>query len=540
MLLTFFNKQKLRTKLSLLIGVTFIVPLFCVSILINNFITKEYYFVYGERAMEVARFVATYPKIISALTVSGSVSVEELSQFLDPLTEVSQVRYIVPMTMQAKRLYHPNHTIIGQHFVGGDEARALRGEAYISSAIGTLGFSQRAFFPVYSPEDEQVGAVAVGIMSDAIESIIAKVSSPVKTMLFVTMLFGLALAMLLAHSVKKILFGLEPGEIAKLLKERSAILQMVNEGVIAINLDGRITLVSDEARRILHKAGIEGSVLDKPLAEIVPVERLFAVMKSGIPQYDDEQTLGGVTILANYTPLTINNVVAGAISTFKDMSEVRQMAEKITDINRYVDALRSQSHEFLNKLHVIMGLVSNNKQAELRAYVTQLVDSKTAEDKIVHDTVKDPVIAGFLLSKHSNARELGVAFSFECEGTLPAIAESSVQHGLVAILGNLIDNALDAVQDSQTKEVRVYFSVSCDRLEISVADTGGGIPEDAASQIFARGYSTKGPNRGIGLWLVLKTVDELDGGITVNSSPGSGTVFHLALPFPGLLEDAPC
>ena len=538
--MSFFNKLKLRTKLTLLIGVIFIVPLFCVSILINNFITKEYYSVYGQRAMDVARFVATNPLIVSALTDSGSVSFEELSQFLDTLAAATQVRYIVPMDMQAKRLYHPDHEKIGHRFVGGDESRAIQGESYISSAVGTLGFSQRAFFPVYSLEDEQIGAVSVGIMSDSIEFILAKAAFPIRMMLLITMAIGLVLAVLLAKSIKSILFGLEPGEIATLLEERSAMLQMVNEGVIAINLAGRITLVSDEARRILHKAGIEGSLLDKPLAEIVPVERLFAVMKSGIPQYDDEQNLNGVTIIANYTPLTINNIIAGAITTFKDMSEVRHMAEKITDINRYVDALRSQSHEFMNKLHVIMGLLANKKYEYAREYVTKIVEIKTAEDKIIQDTVKDPVIAGFLLSKHSNAREFGIAISFDCEGVLPHVPGSSVQHGLITILGNLIDNALDAVQNSPVKELCVHFIVTQDQLSISVADTGDGMQEETVARVFDKGFSTKGGNRGLGLWLVLKTVDGLDGNIDVRSHPGSGTIFHITLPLAGLIGESSC
>lgn len=534
MALTFFKKLRLRTKLSLLIGVNFIVPLFCVSILINIFIAKEYYSVYGKRAMEVAQFVGTHPLIVTGLTHPDSVRFEDLSQFLDTLMAVSQVRYIVPMNMRAERLYHPDHEKIGLLFVGGDEKRAFQGEAYISSAVGTLGFSLRAFFPVYAADEQQVGAVAVGIMSDSIESIIAQVSFPIKITLFFTMLLGLVLAVRLAKSIKTILCGLEPAEIAALLEERSAMLQMVNEGVIAIDLDGRITLVNDEARRILHNAGIKGALQNTPLDEIALVERLFAAMKTGIPQYGDEQMLGRVTILANHMPLTINNVTVGAISTFKDMSEVRQMAEDITDINRYVEALRSQSHEFMNKLHVIMGLVNNGTREDLQAYVMQLVVAKGAEDKTVQDMVKDPVIAGFLLSKHSNARELGVSISFDCKGVLPPMPGSAVQHGLITILGNLIDNALDAVQDSPEKEVRIQFIVSPDLFELSVTDTGKGMDAEMVSRIFDKEFSTKGGNRGLGLWLVAKTIHGLAGKIDVDSHPDKGTTFHSTLPLPEL------
>lgn len=540
MVLNVFNRLRLRTKLSLLIGVLFIVPLCFVGILINNFMAKEYYSVSGERAMAVATFVATYPKIVNALAEPGSVPFEEISRFLDTLTTVTQVRYIVPMNMRAERLYHPDHEKIGFRFVGGDEARALQGETYTSAARGTLGFSQRSFVPVFTPQGEQVGVIAVGIMADAIESIIAKVALPIKKLLLASLVLGLSLAILLAESIKKILFGLEPGEIATLLQERSSMLQMVNEGVIAINLKGHITLANDEARRILHKAGIEDSLLDKPFAEIAPVGRLFAVMKSGVPQHGDELTLGSVTILANYMPVTINNVTAGAITTFKDLSEVRKMAEEITDIKRYADALRSQSHEFMNKLHVIMGLLSSGKQEKLRTYVEHLVDTRTAEDRTIDDTVKDHVIAGFLSSKYCNARELGVSFMFESEGILPVLSGSTMQHGLITILGNLIDNALDAVGGSPVKELRVRFSITSEHVGIIVADTGEGMEADTLSRIFDKGFSTKGEGRGLGLWLVAKTVDEMEGDIDLASHPGSGTVFNLTLPLTGLTGEAPC
>ena len=529
-MLRFFSLLRLRTKLSLLIGTLFIVPLLLVGFLINNYISREYYSVYGDRALNVAGFVASYPRIVEELTTPGSVPFEELSQFLNNLATVAQVRYIVPMNMQAKRLYHPDHEKIGLHFVGGDEGRALQGETYLSAAFGTLGYSQRAFAPVLAPGGQQIGVVAVGIMADSIESIIAKVASPVKKLLFFTMLVGILLSTLLAKNIKRILFNLEPSEIATLLQERSAILQMVNEGVIATNLEGRITLANEEAFRILRNAGIEGPLLNKPFAEIAPAERLFSVMKSGHPEHGDERKLGGVTILMKYMPLTVNGVTAGAIATVEDLSEVRKMAEEITDINRYADALRSQSHEFMNKLHVIMGLLSNGSQDELQAYVKRLVDARAAEGRLIQKTIQDSVIAGFLSSKHSRAREMGVLFIFESEGVLPPLSASMVQHGLITVLGNLIDNALDAVQQAPRKELHLRFTASSGRIDLALTDTGGGMAEDIASRVFAKGFSTKGEGRGLGLWLVAKTVDEMGGGIDFSTTPGAGTTFNVTLP----------
>lgn len=556
---TLFNKLRLQTKLSLLIGVLFSIPLVFAGVYINRFITKEYYAVYGDRTLEVARFVASTPQVMQELQSPGSIPFIEFSQLLDTLTTVTQVRYIVPFDMEGRRLYHPDHEKIGMPFVGGDEQRALSGESYISSATGTLGFSQRAFVPVCDEKGKQIGVVAVGIMSDAIEKIIAKLSRPLQQVILLCLVLGLALAILLARSIKKILFGLEPGEIATLLQERSAMLHMVKEGVLAVNTRGRVTLVNEAAAKILSAAGITEPLQGTRLPEAIPAKRLFKTMRTGIPEYDDEQRINGVVVLANHMPVNINGVSVGAISTFRDMSEVRTLAERITDIKRYADALRSQSHEFMNRLHVIVGLLNSGKTEDIKSYIEHLVNSNNEESKVIYDAVKDPVIAGFLSSKHSNAREMGLSIRFSATGVVHDLGNSALRHGLITILGNLIDNGLDAMQgqnDVKTwhtieepcaakaveaekrflpqayRELLITFIVNPETLFICVDDSGDGLTDEQASCIFLRGWSTKGENRGLGLWLVHKTVLSLDGTITVDSVPGKGTRFKVQIPLP--------
>ena len=566
---TLFNKLRLQTKLSLLIGVLFSIPLVFAGMYINRFITKEYYAVYGDRTLEVARFVASTPQVTQELESPGSIPFHEFSQYLDTLTTVTQVRYIVPFDMEGRRLYHPDHEKIGMRFVGGDDQRALSGESYISSATGTLGFSQRAFVPVYDAKGRQTGVVAVGIMSDAIEEIIAKLSRPLQQVILLCLVLGLALAVLLARSIKKILFGLEPGEIATLLQERSAMLHMVKEGVLAVNTKGRVTLVNEAAAKILSAGGITQPFLGAPLPEAIPTKRLFKAMRTGTPEYDDEQRINGVVVLANHMPVNINGVSVGAISTFRDMSEVRTLAERITDIKRYADALRSQSHEFMNRLHVIMGLLNSGKAEDIKSYVEHLVDSNSEENKVISSAVKDPVIAGFLSSKYSNAREMGLSIRFSATGVVRDLGNSALRHGLITILGNLIDNGLDAMQGCDNeeawpkagieetteksgesiplapppcRELLITFTVGSEELSLSVADSGKGLTAEELSRVFLRGWSTKGENRGIGLWLVSKTVLSLAGTMDVGSTPGKGSRFTVRLPLHGSIDSgrAPC
>lgn len=540
MVLDFFNSLKLQTKLTLIIATLFIVPLLFASLYLGKFITKEYYTLYGERAWNVARFTAGSPLIIEELQQPGTAAFPGIEQYLSDLRKVTQVRYIRLLDQAGELLYSSGRSDAAAYLSERNESTALQNKGHLASALGPLVFSQKASAPVYTEDRTRLGSVEVGIMFDDIDSIIANISLPLQKAMFISMLISVLLVILLAQSIKKILMGLEPEEIATLLQERNAMLQMMTEGVIAMDLTGKINLVNDEAKRILGKAGIDSPLPAKPSAGMGLVRQLNRVMQTGVPEFDDEQTINGVAVLASHMPVTINNQVVGAISTFKDMSEIRQLAERITDINRYVDALRSQSHEFSNKLHVIMGLVNSGKLHDLRSYIEQLVDSKTQEDKLIYDSIKDPVVAGFLASKYSNARELGVSLTFSIDGLLPPIEEHTIRNGLITILGNLIDNAMDAMQNAREKRLHVAFTIADGCLSLSVSDTGEGMDSAAMERVFSKGYSTKGEGRGIGLWLVMKTLDSLGGTLDTTSTPDQGATFCLSLPLSRAAGEQSC
>lgn len=534
----FLNRIKLRTRLMLLFSVLFLVPFVAEHFHIIHIINDDYYQRFADHADNVAQVVASSPLVARALEHPGSVSQAELGDWLDSLTSVTRVRFIVVMNMQSVRLYHPEPDRIGQTFVGGDEGEVLQGKSYVSSARGTLGFSQRAFRPVFAENGVQTGAVSVGVLSDSIEEIVDKITRPVLSLLLVGLAAGLFFSVLLANSIKKILHGLEPAEIATVLEERSAMLGMVKEGILAVDLEGRVTLVNNEAGRILAKAGINESVLGKNLSGVLPGFPPESVARTGKPEYDDEQDINGLIVIANHMPIMIKGAIAGVISTFRDMTEMSELAERITGINRYLDALRAQSHEFMNKLHAIFGMVRGGKINELHEYLEILVGMKAAEHTAIYNGIKDPLIAGFLTSKSSRARELGISLRYDISGVLPPLDSRTASHGLITILGNVIDNAMDAVSDAPKKHLRITFVSSPNSFAISVADSGRGIEEENPAAIFRKGWSTKGEHRGTGLWLVLKTVDALDGTIEVDAAPEGGAEFTIILPMNRMIGDA--
>ena len=377
-------------------------------------------------------------------------------------------------------------------------------------------------------------------MSKDIEANVARLSGPLLWLSVLSLCIGILLAVLLSRTIKKILFGLEPHQIARMLEERNAILRTVREGIIAVNKDGTLVLVNQMAEKILRSAGVTGPLEGQPVQNTIPATRLDAILEEGKPEYDMEQNINGSIIMTNRAPISVQGKIIGAVATFRDMTEVRAQAERLTGLSNYAEALRSRSHEYLNKLHVISGLLRNKRYDELEQYLERIIGSKKRETSSIAALVKDPIVAGFLESKYSRAHELGVTLHIEGNGVLPPLSAKGA-HALVTIVGNLIDNAFDAVTYAGEKRIalRIENDVTTSgmgQLVISVADTGRGIADEHQEKIFTKGFSTKGSNRGIGLYMLLLTLDEVDGSVEIDSRLGHGSIFTVRFPVTTLVE----
>ncbi len=520
----------LQTKIAILVCGVVAVALLVTNVLITRHITATVETSIGGNAADIARIVAKSPPVIASLT--GGRDAPEIQLFVEDIRRATNVEFIVVFDMDGIRKTHPNPAIIGQHFVGGDEEAVLRaGREYISIAKGTLGLSLRAFTPVLDPSGRQVGAVSVGILLHDVEREIARTHSIIYLAVGVGLLVGVAGALLLAANIKKTMFGLEPFAIARLVEERNAMLQSVREGVLAVDKDARITVVNDEAQRILRKAGIDGDLIGSEVAGRVANTRLQEVLASGEVELDREQSINGVEVLTNRMPIKVAGEVVGAIATFRDKTEIRLLAEQLSGIRIYAEALRAQTHEFMNKLHVILGMVRMECYDQLAAYITDIAQARRSEASAVTAQIRDPVLAGFILGKHSRARELGVELVVTPASSLPAPADQEIVHELITIVGNLIDNALDAVADAGCKRVELGFAVAGGGLTITVADSGPGIDPEVGDGIFAKGYSTKAADRGLGLYLVACGLERLGGRIAVSAGDGGGACFTVTMPY---------
>lgn len=482
-----------------------------------------------QKVVEAARITANTPLIIEALEQHKDQ--EKVSEFADRIVAISDVRFVTVMDMNRIRYSHPIKDLIGVYYESNDADDAFSGKEKTIISAGPLGESLRAFYPVFAKDGQQVGVVSVGIDLDKADAAVAKSRYSV----FFGSLFGLMVgvigAIFLSRQIKKSTFGMEPFAVAKMLEERNALLSSVREGAFAIDREGRVTLVNKTAQNIFAEAGIEENIIGKNLEDFIPNTGMQEILQTGKPEFDQEQHLNGLEILTNRSPVYVNNQLVGVVATFRDKTEVKKMAEKLVGLKNYADALRAQSHEFMNKLHVINGMIYLQHYEDLKEYIKQIAGNYQLEVGSVIGKIKDPVLAGFLLGKLSGAREAGIEMQLMEDCFLNNINDPDVTHNILTIMGNLLDNAMEATKYAKIKKIQVKISEAENEIKIAITDSGCGLSEEVCKNMYAKGYSTKGLNRGLGLYITRNSLEKLHGKMEVISEIGKGTAFHVSLPY---------
>lgn len=484
----------------------------------------------GETSLAIARTIASMPAIVSGLTAPEPAGV------IDPIAE--QIRaatgaaFIVVADRRGIRYSHPNPELIGTSLLADADSSVpsvLAGNTFVGVQNGSLGRSMRAKVPIRATDGTVVGLVSVGVLE-------AKVSSELAARLpesSVPPLLGLALgalgSLLLARRVKRQTFGLEPHDIAALLEQREAMLHSVREGALTVDSAGCVTLVNDEATRLI---GIDTSALGRDLAEVAPAGRLRDVLTGQVTGRDEVVLVGDRVVVVNRMPVEVHGHPVGAVVTLRDRTELDGLLHELNDVRTLADALRAQEHEFANRLHVIGGLLELGRYAEAVQFIN--VNSSLHQElaAALVDQIGDPLVSALLLGKASVASERGITLRVSMLTDVPVGLIDP--RSLVTILGNLIDNALDsAAQGGSGGHVDVTLAVEGPELMLRVHDSGPGIDPSMSDEIFREGFTTKvatgaGRRRGLGLALVSQAVRRHDGHIAVDNVDGA--VFTVTLP----------
>lgn len=479
-----------------------------------------------EKAMLTARTVAELPNITTEMNENDE-TLDSLTKTVERIRMINEADYIVVLDMNRIRLTHPNKDLIGTPSQSADEGPAFTEHSYISKAKGEIGTVIRAFVPIMNPEHQQIGVVIAGYKLPGIVDMLTSLRGQLLVTAGITLAFSSWGAWLLARHIKRQMFKLEPDEIARLLVERTETFNAMHEAIIAIDNDGIITIFNHKAKEIL---GIKEDVIGKKIIDVLPDTHLLEILESDRPVYNKELLIRNLAILSNRIPIKVEGKTVGAIAIFQDRTEVKKLAEELTGVKAFVNALRVQNHEHMNKLHTIAGLIQlGNKEAALK-YVFDITEEQGELTRFLSEHIKDDSLTGLLLSKVSRGKELGIHVEIDRHSFLERFPPRLDHHDFVLILGNLIENAFEAFKSQAEKEKEIYISIQqTDHvLQLLVEDNGCGIPADELPFIFDEGYSSKAATgRGFGLYMIKQIVEKGNGVIQVDSLIDMGTTFSI-------------
>lgn len=568
------RRRTLAAQILTIQSAILVVTLAAGFLLIVSYQRNELDHQYEQRALAVAQSTASSASL--QRDVAGGDPGGVVQRLAMAVMRSTKVRYVVVTNARGIRYSHPDPALIGQPVTDDPEPASSEpfrtGRPWMGIQRGTLGVTARGKAPLFGPGHRLIGEVSVGIPIATVSSTLAASLVKLGGYLLAALAFGALLSMALSRRLKRQTFGLELDEIAELLQEREAMLRGIREGLLGIDTRGRVLIVNDQARRLLSlPVGIRG----RPICDLLPEGTLRDVVLGVVDAPDQFVVVNDRILVANRMPIRVNHRDhLGWVVTFQDRTESEALLRELDTVGGLAEALRAQSHEFSNRLHTVVGLVQLGRHDEAVAYATDVSSARNELADHLLASIDEPEVAALLLGKSSVAGERGIELRVVTDGRL-AIRGAAVAD-VLRLLGNLIDNALDAAaasaavassmpaaaaavpatatapdteagqagavgQAGQGGQAFVEVRLGSDGpdLLLAVRDSGAGVPEDEREAIFADGWSTKatatGAKRGLGLALVRQIVTRYRGSVEVSGGPGA--VFTVCLP--GLATEVP-
>ncbi|MER5280468.1 sensor histidine kinase [Streptomyces sp. NPDC002809] len=476
------------------------------------------------RALSIAQSTAAQPQIAEALLTTDPAPRGPVQSAAERIRRATGAEYVVVMDRHGVRWSHPDPARIGR-VVSTDPGRALAGRDVMEIDSGTLGRSARGKVPLRDGTGNIAGAVSVGIAYDSVRARLLAAIPGLFAYAGGALAVGALAAYLISRRLQRQTHDLAFSDIAALLTEREAMLHSIREGVVALDGGGRIRLLNDEAQRLL---GVGPEVSGRPLAEVFGTGRTADVLAGEVAGEDLLTVRGSRVLLANRMP----TADGGAVVTLRDRTELEHLGRELDSTRGLIDALRAQDHEHANRLHTLLGLLELELHEDAREFVTEVVGVHRATAEQITEKVRDPLLAALLVGKATVAAERGAALQM-APGTL--LPDRLVDpRGLVTIVGNLVDNALDAAAGSEGALIEVGLRAEGRTVVLRVRDSGPGVPPGQHESIFTEGWSTKElpahGKRGLGLALVRRLAERQGGSVVVDTMDEGGAEFTVVLP----------
>lgn len=432
------------------------------------------------------------------------------------------IQYLYILNQEGRYFAHPIPEKLNTFYDVGDTLL----DPFVTHPSYHYNLTTDAMVEAYAPiftDGVRTGAVVIGIYNGRILQTLRGHAIRLLVLTVVAIALGLVIAYGLSKNIKKAMFSLEPEAISMLLHQRETILEHIGEGILATDHAGQILLMNDNAKRLLDRHDIE-TVQELPFYGhfISLLEREGELVEAEWRIKQDKVIKIQVISLSGY------NDKLGHLFKIDDMSLVRARAEELTNMQQLMQALRAQNHEFMNKLHTISGLIQLDAHEDALQYIESISRARREIVEALNEKVRVPALSGLLLAKHSRAAEKKIDLVIDEKTDVSRIPIGALDEDMTSILGNLIDNAIDALSVAGGEINALLFQDDANFV-VEISDNGAGIEETELLNCLEKGYSTKGDDRGYGLHIVSEKIKYLGGKLSLYNDNGLCCVVKLPM-----------
>jgi two-component system CitB family sensor kinase len=494
----------------------------------------------SRRALSAAELVAAQRLVRHGLEVPEQRAAAQVPA--GEAQNVSGASYVVIATADGTIIASPDHSQLGKKLDLHGSPALAEGTSWVGVVEEGSKKAVVAHVPVLADGEERpgaarrfrigeiIGVVAVGREYPSWLEMLASATPNLLTYLGLATAIGFVGSLLVARRVKRQTLGLEPRQIAGLAEHREALLHGIKEGVIALDPQRRVTLVNDEATRLLR---LPEDAVGRSLTDLDLPPRLTDVLAGVDGTGTDSIVLrGGRVLVLNRMPVSHRGRDLGAVVTLRDRTELDTLTQELEGARSTTEALRSQAHEFANRMHTVAGLIELEEYDEALRFATSTTAAHEALARSISDHIEEPALAALLLAKSAEVSERGAELIVSDDSQVRR-EDVGDPEDLLLVVGNLVDNALDAL-GAGSGWIRVTVRATEEGVLVEVRDSGPGIAPELADEVFQHGFTTKvaqsGGVRGLGLALTRQACVRRGGWVKVRNEEGAGAVFTALLP----------
>lgn len=489
---------------------------------IGNFERAE-----GRRSLSAAESLAANPLVRNMLPSAEPEMGAALPALAETARSISGLRFVAIADESGTVITSSVPQDVGGMIANGSSV-VMQGRSWQGSVYRGGDRVLMAQVPVYNADGHMIGIISAGQNYPTTPELLRDIAPSALLTLAVSVLLGIAGSYLFARRVKRQTRGLEPREIAELFEHREALLHGVKEGIIAVSPEHRVTLANEEARELL---GLPEDCTGRTLSELGLEPQLIGALINPQVAPDRQVLISERVAVFNRMPVHAGGKDLGSVTTFRDRTELTELRKELGNTKATSDMLRAQTHEFANQLHTISGLIQLEEYDEVLTFIDGVSLSRSQLYESVSAKMADPTIAALLIAKASVATERGIRLEISERSGLQRCPDD-FSRDLATVLGNLLDNAIDAVAGRHAAHIDLDLVDDGDMITLKVADNGPGVEPEAAAEIFVQGFSTKdnrgGVGRGFGLALTRLVCERHAGTISVTSNHGAIFTAHMS------------